>query len=147
MFFTDQRAHESAGFGAVPHFNDPFNRGDEFVDKFVIYLFMNVQAGRSGAVLGGILEGYPHELFRRGIQICIFKNDDRVLAAKLCLDALYRLAGSAEDVFAGLAAAGETYHSYVRMRGQRIADCAARPGNNIDNACGQVCFRENFRPF
>ena len=96
-----------------------FDALDEFLDKFLIDLFMNDQPRRRRAALAARAERSPNRAFDGVVDIGIVHHDDRVLAAHLEADDLVIAGALLGDDPAGFGRAGKRDQPHVGMADQR----------------------------
>ena len=87
-----------------------------------------------------------HALFYRALEIGVFQQDIRRLAAKLLMHALHGGGGALRHLGAGPGRTREGHHVHFLMRGQRRADIHAIAVDQIEHAGGYAGFVHDLGP-
>ncbi len=128
----DQRSHLDAFVEAVADF-DLLRALDKHVDSFFGHVAMHDQPAGRGAALTGGAEGAPQRAFDGEIEIGVFHDDLRILAAELERNARQILTADRGDLTPDRRRAGKRNQLYVAMTHQRGAHFLTAPMNQIDD--------------
>ena len=130
---ADERADLGRVVGRIADLDLPGRRGEQLDDLLVDRALDEDPAARA-AVLAAVVEDAVRRLAREPLEVGVGVDDVRALAAELEADLLHVVRGQPHDLLAGRRLAGEGDLADARMRGDRRAGGAARPGHDVDDA-------------
>ena len=132
----DERPHLDPLLVLAAHL-DGGNRLGHGGDELVVDLALGIDAASGCAILAGVVEAEGANAGHHGLQVCIVKDDDRRLAAKLQMGALHGAGGALQDLLASGDVTGEGHHAHQRVLHQRRPHALAPAADDVDDAAGE----------
>nr|ART40488.1 K624 [uncultured bacterium] len=131
----DQRAQRGGRIGRIAHLHRAADALDQLVQKRLVQRALHVDARTAQAHLALIGEGRAHGRFDTGVEVCVGKDQVRVLAAQLEGQLLQAAGRRAHDDLPGGGLAGEGDAVHVRVFGQgRAGRIAAKAVHHVQHA-------------
>ena len=140
----NQRPDDDAVLKTISHLQR-LHRISEFIHKFVVDGFLNIEAVHADAHLPGIAKLIGDRAFHSRVDVCILKDDVRSISPQLHRDFFHGFCGVTHQRFANRCRAGEGDFSHVPAGHNRVADFVRIPGDRVEypiRYAGLFCQRQ-----